>query len=234
MSEAFLCDGERTEARRVGPLLSRFEVEDLAARAIRALVQRHPRVRWAALDDLVLGVPHLDGGGVAAAAVVAQASLPPRVAVVTVRRGAGSGLDAVSVAARAIKAGEADLVVTAAVAEGPADGAGACALLLSSEEGVARHGLKPLARVVATSLAGVPGSHQGPAAAVGRVLDRAGIWPQDVTVFEVDGAPGSPPQDGARILLGAVRELIRRRGRYAVSATGIGADQGIAILLERV
>jgi acetyl-CoA acetyltransferase len=233
MSEALLCDGEQAESRFTGPGVSAPEAGELAARAVRGLLERHPQVGWAALDDLVLGLPGPDGEGERARAVVAGARLPANVTVIAVRRGSGCGLDAVSVAARAIKAGEAELVVTAVAGEVP-DGAVASALLFTSEAGAQRHGLTPLVRVVATTLAGAPGRAPGGcAAAVERVLERAGIWPQDVAVFEVgDGAEGR--SDAARAVLGAARRLVRCRGRYAVSAAGIGADQGIAVLLERV
>jgi acetyl-CoA acetyltransferase len=243
MSEAFLCDGERVEAPRPGPGLPPMEAAELAARAVRTLVERHPGVEWAALDDLVVVVR---GGGAedVARSAALRAVLPRRAGAVAVQRGDGSGLDAVSIGARAIKAGEAELVVAAIVSAG-AGAAGleragqapatACALLLASDRAAPRHGLTPLVRVVATTVAGSePGSpRSATAGAVERLLERAGIWTQDVAVFEIDDVPGARDGDGAHLVLGAARELARRRGRYAVSATAVGPNQAIATLLER-
>lgn len=226
MSEAFLCDGERTEAARS----ANVEAAELAALALRALVERLRTVAWPEVDDVVVGLPEVPEGRDPAAAL--RAVLPAGSAAVSVRRGTGSGLDVVAVAARAIKAGEADLVLAAIVP--PGQPGVACALVLASERGALRHGLRPLARIVGTAVAPAGAARPGhTSGAVERLLARVGIWPQDVAVYQVDDGVGAADAGGAHLVLGAARELVRRGGRYAVSATVLGEGQGIATLLER-
>jgi len=222
VSEAFLCDGERVEAAP-----GTTAAAGAVALALRALVARLGTLALAELDDVVMGLTDaVDGEVVAALGTV----LPAGSAAVTVRRGTGSGLDVVAVAARAIKSGEADLVLAVIVPPGlpPV----ACALVLASERGSLRHGLRPLARVVGTTIAPAVG-RGATTGAVERLLARVGIWPQDVTVYHLDEGLGTPGAGHAHLLLGAARELVRRGGRYAVSATALGEGQAIATLLER-
>jgi len=229
MSEAFLCDGELGERLASG---GPGDPGDLAARAIGALLERLPRAEWDELDDVVLALPG-DGGADARCEGAIRSVLPPGTVAMAVRRGQGSGLDAVAVAARAIKAGEAELVLAAVVPT--RRGAAACALVLASERAAARNALTPLARVVTTAVAAAtPGSGgTGTALAVERLLERAGIWPQDVAVYAIDEARAARGEVGADLVLHAARTLERGGGRYAVSATSLGEDRGIAMLLER-
>jgi acetyl-CoA acetyltransferase len=362
MNQAFLCDGLRTPIARSGGPLSAFTAGDLAALVLRGLSRRQARVDWGALDDLVLGASSREGLWNLALSEALEAALPARAQALLVHRSSGSGLEAVSVAARAVKAGEADLVVAVgaesssersdrspavdhlgarigvaradqdrfalrsqqrwarAQAAGrfqgevlavplvdrrgglfdtdepprpettlealarlaalgpPGQGVtagnsaglgvhdGACALLLASERAAARSELVPVARIVATAAATARprALRSGVAPAVQHLLERAGIWLQDVSVIEIDESYASDalavlrelrlPDDaehvnpnggaiamgdpaamtGARLVLSAARELARRGGRYALCATAIRFDQGIAMLLERV
>jgi 3-oxoadipyl-CoA thiolase len=117
MSAAFLVSGVRTPFGRYAGALAAVRPDDLAAYVIRELVARHPSVDWSALDDVVLGCANQageDNRNVARMAAL-LAGLPEGVPGTTVNRLCGSGLDAVAYAARAISAGEADLVVAGGV-----------------------------------------------------------------------------------------------------------------------
>ena len=115
--EAFICDALRTPFGRYGGALSAVRADDLAATPLRAIVQRHPGVDWAALDDVIYGCANQageDNRNVARMAAL-LAGLPVSVPGATVNRLCGSGLDAVGTAARAIRSGEASLIMAGGV-----------------------------------------------------------------------------------------------------------------------
>jgi len=117
MPEAFVCDAIRTPIGRYGGALASVRTDDLAAIPIRALMDRNPGVDWSALDDVVYGCANQageDNRNVGRMALL-LAGLPPEVPGATVNRLCGSSLDAVMIAARAIRAGEADLVIAGGV-----------------------------------------------------------------------------------------------------------------------
>ena len=117
MPQAFLCDALRTPFGRYGGALAAVRADDLAAVPIRALVARHPQVDWAALDDVILGCANQageDNRNVGRMAAL-LAGLPEGVPGTTVNRLCGSSLDAVAIAARAIRAGEAGFVLAGGV-----------------------------------------------------------------------------------------------------------------------
>src|SRR5882757_462982 len=113
LRDVFLCDAVRTPIGRYGGALAKVRADDLAAIPIKALVARNPKVDWAALDDVVLGCANQageDNRNVARMALL-LAGLPAAIPGSTVNRLCGSGLDALTIAARAIKAGEAELML---------------------------------------------------------------------------------------------------------------------------
>jgi len=117
MTQAFLVDGVRTPIGRYGGALAGVRPDDLAAHVLRALTQRLPSVDWAGVDDVVLGCANRageDNRDVARMALL-LAGLPETVSGTTVNRLCGSGADAVAIAARAVRAGEADLVIAGGV-----------------------------------------------------------------------------------------------------------------------
>jgi len=117
MNDAFICDAVRTPFGRYGGTLAPIRADDLAALPVRALVGRNPKVDWAALDDVVYGCANQageDNRNVGRMALL-LAGLPQEVPGATVNRLCGSSLNAVGTAARAIKAGEADLVLAGGV-----------------------------------------------------------------------------------------------------------------------
>jgi acetyl-CoA acyltransferase len=117
MSEAFICDGVRTPFARYAGSLSAIRTDDLAAIPIRALRERNPGVDWGAVDDVIFGCANQageDNRNVARMALL-LAGLPKEVAGTTVNRLCGSSMDAVGIAARAIKSGEAELIVAGGV-----------------------------------------------------------------------------------------------------------------------
>ena len=117
MTQAFLVDGVRTPIGRYGGALAGVRPDDLAAHVLRALTQRLPSVDWAAVDDVVLGCANQageDNRDVARMALLLS-GLPETVSGTTVNRLCGSGADAVAIAARAVRAGEADLVIAGGV-----------------------------------------------------------------------------------------------------------------------
>ena len=117
MSEVFICDYIRTPIGRYGGALSGVRTDDLAAIPLRALLGRNPGLDPAAIDEVMLGCANQageDNRNVARMAVL-LAGLPETVPGVTLNRLCGSGMDAVIMAARAIRAGEADLIIAGGV-----------------------------------------------------------------------------------------------------------------------
>jgi acetyl-CoA acyltransferase len=117
MNHAFICDAIRTPFGRYGGALSSVRTDDLAAVPIQALMTRNTGVDWAALSDVIYGCANQageDNRNVARMAAL-LAGLPIEVSGATLNRLCGSGLDAVGTAARAIKAGEATLMIAGGV-----------------------------------------------------------------------------------------------------------------------
>ena len=117
MTTAYLVDGVRTPIGRYGGALATVRPDDLAAHVLRSLVERLPSVDWSAVDDVLLGCANQageDNRNVARMATL-LAGLPVEVPGATLNRLCGSGLDAVGSAARAVRAGDADLVVAGGV-----------------------------------------------------------------------------------------------------------------------
>ena len=117
MQDAFICDAIRTPFGRYGGALSSVRTDDLAAIPIRALMERNPGVNWAALDDVLYGCANQageDNRNVARMAAL-LAGMPVEVPGATINRLCGSSLDAVGSAARAIKSGEAHLMIAGGV-----------------------------------------------------------------------------------------------------------------------
>ena len=113
MSEAYICDAVRTPIGRYAGALSSVRADDLAAIPIKALIDRNPGVDWADLDDVILGCANQAGEDNRNLARMAGllAGLPDSSGGVTLNRLCGSGLDAVAMAARAIRGGESDLLI---------------------------------------------------------------------------------------------------------------------------
>jgi len=117
MTHAYICDGIRTPFGRYGGSLATVRADDLAAIPIKALMARNANVDWSLLDDVILGCANQSGEdnrNVARMAVL-LAGLPLSVPGCTVNRLCGSSLEAIAQAARAIKTGEADLVIAGGV-----------------------------------------------------------------------------------------------------------------------
>ncbi len=115
--QAFICDGLRTPFGRYAGSLSSIRCDDLAAVPIRALMARHPKLDWAALTDVIYGCANQAGEDNRNVARMASllAGLPVEVSGSTVNRLCGSGMDALGTAARAIRAGEAGLMIAGGV-----------------------------------------------------------------------------------------------------------------------
>ena len=117
MNEAYICDGIRTPIGRYGGGLASVRVDDLAAIPLTALQARNPQVDWTAVDDVILGCANQageDNRNVARMALL-LAGLPESVTGITVNRLCASGIEAVTQAARAIRTGEAQLVIAGGV-----------------------------------------------------------------------------------------------------------------------
>ena len=117
MANAYICDAIRTPFGRYGGSISNVRTDDLAALPIKALVERNPSVDWRAVDDVVFGCANQageDNRNVARMALL-LAGLPQSVPGATTNRLCGSSMDAVTLAARAIKSGEAALVIAGGV-----------------------------------------------------------------------------------------------------------------------
>ncbi|MBI3436867.1 MAG: 3-oxoadipyl-CoA thiolase [Proteobacteria bacterium] len=117
MGEAFICDAVRTPIGRYAGVLARVRTDDLAAVALKALTQRHPKLDWSALDEVYVGCANQageDNRNVARMALL-LAGLPDTVPGVTVNRLCASGLNALGEAARAIRCGEIELAIAGGV-----------------------------------------------------------------------------------------------------------------------
>ena len=117
MTEAFLCDAIRTPIGRYAGSLSSVRADDLGAVPLKALMERNKDVDWTAIDDVIYGCANQageDNRNVARMSLL-LAGLPQGVPGSTVNRLCGSGMDAVGIAARAIKSGEAALMVAGGV-----------------------------------------------------------------------------------------------------------------------
>jgi acetyl-CoA C-acetyltransferase len=117
MSHAFICDAIRTPIGRLNGALSAVRADDLAAVPIAELVRRNPDVDWSAVDDVLFGCANQageDNRNVARMATL-LAGLPEAVPAATINRLCGSGLNAVGMAAQAIRAGDASLMIAGGV-----------------------------------------------------------------------------------------------------------------------
>lgn len=117
MSEAFICDYIRTPIGRYGGALSSVRADDLGAIPLAELMKRNPSVDWEAIDDVIFGCANQtgeDNRNIARMSLL-LAGLPVSVSGTTINRLCGSGMDAVITAARAIKSGEAELMIAGGV-----------------------------------------------------------------------------------------------------------------------
>lgn len=117
MSEAFICDAIRTPIGRYGGALSSIRADDLAALPLAALLERHPNADWSLVDDLIYGCANQageDNRNVARMAAL-LAGMPISVPGTTINRLCGSGMDAIGMAARAIRAGDCDFMIAGGV-----------------------------------------------------------------------------------------------------------------------
>ncbi|MGF6774426.1 acetyl-CoA acyltransferase [Paraburkholderia sp. GAS199] len=117
MNDAFICDAIRTPVGRYGGALKDVRADDLGAVPIKALIERNPDVDWSAVDDVIYGCANQageDNRNVARMSAL-LAGLPTQAPGATINRLCGSGMDAVGTAARAIKAGEARLMIAGGV-----------------------------------------------------------------------------------------------------------------------
>jgi 3-oxoadipyl-CoA thiolase len=117
LAEAYICDYVRSPFGRYGGALRDVRADDLAAHPLRVLMQRHPALDWEAVDDVIFGCANQageDNRNVARMALL-LAGLPVSVPGATINRLCGSGLDAVGSAARAIRAGDTQLMIAGGV-----------------------------------------------------------------------------------------------------------------------
>ncbi len=117
MTDAFICDAIRTPIGRYGGALKDVRADDLGAIPLRELVKRNPGVDWTAVDDVIFGCANQAGEDNRNVAHMSSllAGLPADVPGTTVNRLCGSGMDAIGIAARAIKAGETQLMIAGGV-----------------------------------------------------------------------------------------------------------------------
>jgi acetyl-CoA acyltransferase len=117
MTEAFICDAIRTPIGRYGGALKDIRADDLGAIPLKALMLRNPELDWSAVQDVIFGCANQageDNRNVARMSAL-LAGLPIEIGAATINRLCGSGMDAVGTAARAIKSGEAGLMVAGGV-----------------------------------------------------------------------------------------------------------------------
>ncbi|MBM4175474.1 MAG: 3-oxoadipyl-CoA thiolase [Ignavibacteria bacterium] len=117
MNEAYICDAIRTPVGKYGGTLASIRTDDLAAIPLKALVERNPGINWMEVDDVILGCANQageDNRNVARMSLL-LADYSETIPGVTVNRLCGSGMEAVAMAARSIKVGEADLIIAGGV-----------------------------------------------------------------------------------------------------------------------
>lgn len=117
MTEAFICDAIRTPIGRYGGALAGVRADDLGAIPLKALMERNPQVDWTRVDDIIYGCANQageDNRNVARMSAL-LAGLPTEVPGTTINRLCGSGMDAVGLAARSIKAGDTELMIAGGV-----------------------------------------------------------------------------------------------------------------------
>ena len=117
MSEVFICDAIRTPVGRYGGSLSSVRADDLAAIPLKALMDRNPDMDWTAVDDIYMGCANQageDNRNVARMSTL-LAGFSETIPGSTVNRLCGSGMDAIGIAARAIKAGETEVMIAGGV-----------------------------------------------------------------------------------------------------------------------
>lgn len=117
MNEAFICDAVRTPIGRYGGALSGVRADDLAAMPLTALMERNPTADWSQIDDLIYGCANQageDNRNVGRMAILLS-GLPISVPGTTINRLCGSGMDAVGMAARAIRAGDCEMMIAGGV-----------------------------------------------------------------------------------------------------------------------
>src|SRR5688500_5005422 len=117
MRQVFICDAIRTPIGRYGGALAQIRTDDLGAIPLKALMQRNSGVDWGAVDDVYYGCANQAGEDNRNVARMSSllAGLPDSIPGATINRLCGSGLDAVNLAARAIRSGEAELVIAGGV-----------------------------------------------------------------------------------------------------------------------
>ena len=117
MTQAYICDAVRTPVGRYGGALSSVRADDLGAVPLKALMERNPQVDWAAVEDIIYGCANQAGEDNRNVARMSGllAGLPVQVPGTTVNRLCGSGMDAIGLAARSIKTGEASLMLAGGV-----------------------------------------------------------------------------------------------------------------------
>jgi acetyl-CoA acetyltransferase family protein len=117
MNDAFICDAIRTPIGRYGGAFKDIRADDLGAIPLRALIARHPQMDWEAVQEVLYGCANQageDNRNVARMSAL-LAGLPQQIGASTINRLCGSGMDAVGTAARAIKSGEAQLMIAGGV-----------------------------------------------------------------------------------------------------------------------
>ncbi|MFC3110705.1 3-oxoadipyl-CoA thiolase [Undibacterium arcticum] len=117
MNQAYICDALRTPIGRYGGALKDLRADDLGAIPLRALIARHPKLDWAAVQDVIYGCANQSGEDNRNVARMSAllAGLPQEVPGSTINRLCGSGMDAVGTAARAIRSGDTDLMIAGGV-----------------------------------------------------------------------------------------------------------------------
>lgn len=117
MSEVFICDAIRTPVGKYGGSLSTIRTDDLAAIALKAIMDRNPDVDWTDLDDILMGCANQAGEDNRNVARMASllAGFSEKIPAATINRLCGSGMDAIGTAARAIKSGEAAFMIAGGV-----------------------------------------------------------------------------------------------------------------------
>jgi 3-oxoadipyl-CoA thiolase len=229
---AYLVAGVRTPFGRYGGALAPVRPDDLAAHAVGALTRRLPSVDWAAVDDVVLGCTNQageDSRNVARMAVL-LAGLPVDVPGTTVNRLCGSGLDAVAIAARTVRTGEADLVIAGGVESMTR------APMVLPKAGTAWSRTAEVYdttigwRFVNPVMRERYGTHAMPETAE-IVAERHGVARADQDLFPdgtLTAGNSAGVNDGAAAVLVASEEAVRRYGLEPLARIGVGAVAGVA------
>src|SRR6266850_1282739 len=240
MGDVFVCDAVRTPIGRFGGSLAKVRADDLAAVPIKALMARHPKLDWSAVDEVYFGCANQageDNRNVARMALL-LAGLPESVPGLTLNRLCASGLDAVGAAGRAIRAGEIDFAIADGVDAMPETGENVAEEFQVSRADQDAFAIRSQRRAGAAIASGYFAEEITPVSVPGGKAGPITVDKDDADFVNPHGgaiALGHPlGMSGARLAMTAVHGMEKRGGKRALATMCVGVGQGVAMAIEKL